>query len=236
MSLLHKNLAVLDLNLKFSEEKRGFFSGYASKFNGVDSYGDTIVPGAYKSTLESRDRPVELRWNHYGEIIGKWTAIQEDSHGLYVEGELTPGHSKAEDVYALMKHGAITGMSIGYRIKDAVKKSEIVSDFSSEAEKAAARKGGRILKEIDLVEISIVESPADIGAQVADVKAAVDNATSLKDLENLLREAGRFSKTDATAIIAKASALKGRGEPVPAQDGEEAARIALAFAFQRIIK
>ena len=81
------------------------FSGYASVFNGVDSYNDTIIKGAYSETLKNREREIKMRWNHVGPVIGKWTEIKEDDTGLWVEGELTPNHSLANDVAASMKHG-----------------------------------------------------------------------------------------------------------------------------------
>src|SRR5690606_18368072 len=124
-----------------------------------------------------------MRWNHTGPVIGKWLKAVEDEHGLYVEGELTPGHSVASDVYALMKHGAVTGLSIGYRIPA-----------------GGSEKSGdvRLLKQIDLVEISVVESPADLNALIGDVKSSISGAESLKDIEALLRDAGGFSRADAT--------------------------------------
>lgn len=167
------------------------FTGMASTFNGVDSYGDSIMPGAYKATLERRDRPVQMRWNHFGDVVGKWTEIRETEAGLYVEGELTPGHSKAGDVYALLKHGAISGLSIGYRPVKSVKNAH----------------GGSDLHEIDLLEISVVESPADLGAQVSSVKSAIARAESLKEIEGLLRDAGGFSRADATALVARIKSL-----------------------------
>lgn len=189
----HKLLTIDQIGVKFAGAKEGQFAGYASVFGGIDSYGDTIHPGAYELTLKSRQRPVQMRWNHYGEVIGKWTALYEDEKGLYVEGELTPGHSKAMDVYASLKHGAISGLSIGYRpIRSAPKDT-----------------GGEDLYEIDLIEISIVETPADLAAQIGDIKAAVENADTIKELECLLRDAGGFSRTAAMAIIAKAATLKG---------------------------
>ena len=186
-----KTLSLESIEVKFDDEKRGVFSGYASKFGGVDSYGDTIVAGAYKKTLKKRERPVQLRWNHYGDVIGKWTRIEEDENGLYVEGELTPGHSKASDVYALLKHGAVTGLSIGYR---PVQIRELGD-------------GKRELKEIDLIEISVVESPADNAAHVGDVKSVIDSAESLKEIESILRESGGFSRNDATALVARIKSL-----------------------------
>lgn len=187
-----KTLAVDSVEFKFDEARKGFFSGYASKFNGVDSYGDTILPGAYAQTLSNRQRPVLMKWNHFGPVIGKWTKSAEDDHGLYVEGELTPGHSVAEDVYASMKHGAVTGLSIGFRIPSG----------------GSAKEGKlRQLKRIDLIEISVVESPADLGAQIGNVKSFLDEAESLKDIESLLREAAGFTRSDACGLVARIRAL-----------------------------
>lgn len=193
---MERKLAPVDsVDLKFDEARKGFFSGLASTFNGVDSCGDTIAPGAYRKTIKKRQRPIALRWNHYGPVIGKWTHIEENEAGLYVEGELTPGHSVAEDVYASLKHGAVSGLSIGFR-------PVTLTDNGD---------GTRTLKEIELVEISVVESPADLGAQIGDVKSAIDEAESLKEIERLLRDAAGFTRTDATALVARIKSLS-RGE------------------------
>lgn len=189
--------AIDDVELKFADSKPGVFSGYASKFNGLDSYGDTIAPGAYAKTLRNRKQnPILLRWSHWGPVIGKWTALEEDDVGLKVEGELTPGHSVASDVYASLKHGAVNGLSIGFRLPE--------NGFEMDGHV-------RVLKRIDLVEISIVETPADLGARVGDVKSAIDDAMTLKEIEALLRDTGRFSRADATALVARVKAIS-RGE------------------------
>lgn len=185
-----KNLSLDAIGLKMDGEGRKF-SGYASVFGGVDSYGDTIMPGAYKATISTRTRPIAMRWNHYGPVIGKWVKMEEDETGLYVEGELTSGHSVADDAYALLKHGAVTGLSIGYR---AVKETENET-------------GGYNLAEIDLIEISVVESPADLSAQIGDVKTAINEADSLKEVEALLRDAAGFSRSDATALVARIKSM-----------------------------
>lgn len=191
----HKLLSLDATSVKFYEGKQGVFSGYASVFNGVDAYGDTIYPGAYKLTLENRNRPVQMRWNHYGDVIGKWTRMEEDDKGLLVEGELTPGHSKAMDVYASLKHGAISGLSIGYRPIKA----------------APNEKGGMDLYDIDLIEISVVETPADLAAQIGDIKGTIDGAGTYKELEAILRESG-WSKSNATWFVERCKRLD-RGEP-----------------------
>lgn len=181
------------------------FSGYASVFNGIDSYGDRIAPGAYKNTLSERDRPVQLRWNHFGPVIGKWTRLEEDEKGLWAEGELTPGHSVAEDAAAVLKHGAISGLSIGYRVKS----SEDHKDY-------------KLLKEIDLFEISVVESPADNSAHIQELKGLICEADSYKEIEAILRDAGGFSRADATMLVNRVKALS-HGERVEKQDASTAA-------------
>ena len=190
----HKLIDLNQIEVKFDDARRGFFSGYASVFGGVDAYGDTVMPGAYKSTIEMRKRPVQMRWNHFGEVIGKWTDIRETEKGLWVEGELTPGHSKAEDVYASLKHGAISGMSIGYRP---------IKAFPNET-------GGVDLHEIDLVEISVVESPADLAAQIGDIKSAIDELKTVRDIERFVRESG-IVKEDATMLVSRMKSIV-RGE------------------------
>lgn len=190
MALVHKSLKIDSAQLKFDDSGRKF-SGYASVFGGVDSYGDTVFKGAYEGTLADRRRPVQLRWNHYGPVIGKWLSIKEDDHGLWVEGELTPGHSVAEDAYALLKHGAVSGLSIGYRV---------VKGTQNET-------GGLDLKEIDLIEISVVESPADLAAQIGDVKSAIEDADSYKEIERVLRDAGHFSRTEAQMLVSRMKSL-----------------------------
>lgn len=187
----HKLTPIDLLDVKFDEARKGFFNGYASVFGGVDSYGDSVLPGAYAKTIADRKRPIQLRWNHRGEVIGKWIGIREDEKGLFVEGELTPGHSKAQDVAALMKHGAVTGLSIGYRPIEFTKNTN----------------GGLDLKEIELIEISVVESPADNAAHIAEIKSAIEEAESLKEIESLLRDAGGFSRTDAKALLARMKSL-----------------------------
>lgn len=178
-------------------------TGYASVFGGIDSYGDRIAEGAYERTLANRDRPVQMRWNHFGPIIGKWTLIQEDDRGLYVEGELTPGHSQASDTAALLKHKAIDGLSIGYFVRDSEMEGPV-----------------NVLKEIELIEISVVEEPADLAARISDVKAQAEKARTLKEVESILRDAGGFSRSDATALVSRVRMLS-HGDRVDEKDASD---------------
>lgn len=189
MALIQKLLDVKSAQFKFNGDT-GEFEGYASVFDGVDSYGDTIKAGAFRKTLEKRERPVRMRWNHFGPVIGKYVEIMEDSKGLFVRGQLTPGHSVAEDVKASLKHGAIDGLSIGFYLEDYDDKPA----------------GGREIRSIKLVEISVVEEPADIGAKITNIKSAIDDAQRLADIELILRDAG-LSRTEATALVSRVKSI-----------------------------
>ena len=112
--LLRKSLSLTDCEIKMDGDT-GRFAGYASVFGGVDSHGDTILKGAFDTTLR-RDGKPKMFYGHdsfAGIPIGKWLSAKEDDKGLFVEGELTPGVSLAEDVRAALKHGTLDGLSIG---------------------------------------------------------------------------------------------------------------------------
>ncbi|MFC7518701.1 HK97 family phage prohead protease [Herbaspirillum sp. GCM10030257] len=191
----HKTLSLSDSQIKLEGEGNRF-CGYASTFGNVDSYGDTILKGAYEETLSINGAP-KMFFNHdiHGVPIGAWKAVKEDDHGLYVEGEFTPGNSLAEEVKAALKHGTVDGMSIGYRLKS--------GDYQETAT-------GRIIKKVArLPEVSIVTYPADSFARVdlASVKSEVDEIKSIRDFELYLRDAGGVSKGLAKALVSRAKVL-----------------------------
>lgn len=207
MQMQRKNIGLNDIELKFASS--GGFSGYASVFGGVDSYGDTIVAGAYKSVIDNIQKGDALMpkmfVNHrsWDIPVGKYTHIEEDDKGLYVEGEFTRGNPQAETIKAAMQHGTVDGLSIGFMIGD----FEMVEQ---EGEKL------RLIKSIkELPEVSIVTYPADEAARVdlTTVKSALDNINNVKDLEDFLREVGGFSKSLAMATVSRSKRLFTPGDP-----------------------
>lgn len=185
--IIKKDLNFAECEIKLSRNV-GTFSGYASVFNGDDSYNDTILKGAFSKSLDERQRPPLMLFGHdSSKVIGKWINLKEDDRGLTVTGEFTPGHSDAQNAYASLKHGAIDGLSIGFRIPKGG--SEEKDD------------GGRIIKEIDLAEISVVTFPADTDARISVVKEDIDRIKSLKGCELFLREADRFTRNTARDFV-----------------------------------
>jgi len=226
--LLRKTLSLTDVALKVEGES-GTFTGYASVFGGVDSYGDTIVKGAFESTLRNNGKP-KMFFNHEWTMpIGKWTSVKEDDHGLLVSGELTPGLALSADVRAAMKHGTLDGLSIGGYLKK--------GDYED-------TEGGRVIRKwSSLMEISPVAFPADSAARVdtssvkgADFMEAIAEIETEREIERFLRDAGSFSKGAAVALVARARLIFGvEGEP-DAQSIEAKALAELADRLERLAK
>nr|WP_316653292.1 HK97 family phage prohead protease [uncultured Gellertiella sp.] len=136
----------------------GHFSGYASVFGEVDLGKDVIERGAFSRSI-ARKGPegVRMLYQHDpAEPIGRWQLLREDGRGLYVEGQLTLGAKRADEVYAHLKNRALDGLSIGFRTVRAA---------------TDPKSGIRRILEADLWEISVVTFPMLPSARVVSVKA-----------------------------------------------------------------
>ena len=168
----------------------GAFAGYASTFGGpADSYGDVIAPGAFARSLAEHKTAGSLPallWQHDSHaLIGKWLSIVEDGRGLAVAGKLTLEVQRAREAYALLRDGALNGLSIGFRTR------------ASKLQKG----GGRVLTDIELLEISLVTLPANAAARVGDVKGA-GSITTIRDYEAALRDGLGFTPRAAKRLAA----------------------------------
>lgn len=170
----------------------GEFEGYASGFNLVDVYKDTVLPGAYAKAIESGRKP-HMFVNHdsYAIPIGDWKHLEEDSTGLLVVGQIDLNHKDGPTAHSAIKRGALDAMSIGYNIPDGGSKTR--------------EDGVRELISIDLKEISLVNFPADDSARIIGVKADIEQLENLKDYERILRDLG-LSKSAATAYVSRLKA------------------------------
>lgn len=188
----------------------GTFSGYGSVWGVVDSYGDIVLPGAFQASLAAHaaagDMP-KLLWQHLPEEpIGVWQEMREDEHGLWAKGRLLTEVRRGCEALALLRAGALTGLSIGY---------EAIHSTNASAEEVAAEYGFtvapgtyRLLHEVDLWELSVVTFPALAVAQIDSVKNPVRKpAAAARPL------VGRDVRPHGTAsdFEAIAAALKQRG-------------------------
>ncbi|MBN8999592.1 MAG: HK97 family phage prohead protease [Rhizobiales bacterium] len=141
---------------KIAADDAGAIRGIAWKFGAPDRIGDVIEPGAFKGAV----LPLPMLFGHdMGDPVGSWEAATEKADGLHVEGKLLVNDvARAREVFALVKAGAVKGLSIGFITKKA----------------AALPGGGRSIKALELFEVSLVTVPMHPGARVTSAKSAVD--------------------------------------------------------------
>lgn len=214
----------LPLDVKSLHDRQ--FSGYGSVFGNVDLGDDVVQQGAFSRTLAERKQtgqmPVML-WSHDPtKVAGKWLDMKEDSHGLYVKGELAPT-PLGDEIHALMKMDAVSGMSIGFVIND--------QEFTKD--------GVRLIKEVDLWELSVCAMPMNPLARVTNVKtqtsAAGEYVPTPREFERFLRDAG-YSRRVSKAICSKLYGERDDSEtPVVAPRDAENPAEALAKIAETIL-
>lgn len=138
----------------------GRFTGYASTFGPPpDLTNDIVDRDAFRASLAAAKAKggrvlYPLLFSHDPQLpIGGIVAAREDGKGLKVEGVIATDVQAGRDAYAVLQKGYISGLSIGYRVGKA--------DYDL--------KGVRHLKEIQLLECSLVVFPANPAAGVTDL-------------------------------------------------------------------
>lgn len=198
VDLIKKNLVLDECELKVGkDDKKGTFEGYASVFDGLDSYRDTIIKGAFKETIKEIKR-LPMFINHYSHEIpvGGYPKLEEDSKGLYVKGEIDFNHRDGPSLHSALEKGNMDALSIGFTFRGK-------DGFSYDEDENI-----RYIKSVNLKEISPVNFPADDAARISDVKFDISEINSLGDAEKLLRDLG-LSRKQAVAIV---SCIKGFGQ------------------------
>ncbi len=177
-------------------EDDGFIQGLGAVFGNVDLGFDRLERGAFAATLK-KNKTVPMLWQHADfEPIGLWTAMAESRNGLVVEGQINLETQKGREARALAKQGAISGLSIGY----------IPRDFEFEEEV-------RVLKRVDLLEISMVTFPMNPEARVSSLKNMTrrELEVTLRDELGLSRNLASRAGYAITKILSDEEASSGRG-------------------------
>lgn len=168
------------------------FTGYATVYDNVNTYGFSIAAGAYDDLLKSGVKP-RMFFNHdsWGVPIGIWTKLESDDIGLKVTGELTEGLEESDRILACLKHGSVDGLSVCIGFDD------------------DCILGSKIIKVLSLDEISVVTFPADERARITEALSAqletqIKSLSNEKDFEDFLRDAGGLSRASAKQFISQA--------------------------------
>jgi HK97 family phage prohead protease len=146
------------------------FSGIANAAGNVDHHNDRTMPGAFTRTLREKGNRRKLLYQHDPSMPIGHVDLAEDLKGnlRVTEGRLVPGVAKAEEAYLLLKANVLDAMSIGYEVADA--------SFDGN--------GVRLLKDVEIWEVSLVTFPANPEAIVERVK---DNRPAIDALASWVR-------------------------------------------------
>ncbi len=217
---MKNNLVIKDIQCDFEVKQVGendefvFIEGLASTFGNLDRDNDIISKGAFKNTL-TRRKPKFIYQHHMDKPIGVFDHLFEAEEGLVVKGRMPRANSLVKDIEPLLKMGALKSFSIGFNVIE----SEDTPD------------GVRIIKEIDLWEISLVTIPANPEAIITGVKELDDgekgekknkdekkdmdekivdaikaeSVSTKREFEQMLKDTGLFTKK---AVITLASRFK----------------------------
>jgi len=143
------------IKTKMLASDTGEISGIGWPFGLPDRIGDVIEKGAFASA----QMPLPLLFAHDDRmVLGSWSEAKETDEGLELKGSLLINEvANAREVHALVKAGAITGISVGFIPK-----------------KQKPRKGGgRTISELELLECSLVAIPMHPQARVRNAKDAL---------------------------------------------------------------
>lgn len=232
------------LDIRSADAATGTLAGHASKFWVVDSYGETVAPGAFQTSIRDRgpdgaDR-ILLRYEHAA-TVGKATKLAEDAEGLAVEAKVS---DDGRDGTALRKHledGIPYGLSIGFYRKQTRPATDddplILTDAPKWVTQLVNTDGaGAVVVHTDmkLVEFSAVSFPAVDSALVEGYRS--DYLSSL--LTDL--KAGRLSEDERAALRELADAWladggAGLGESPGSADVTRTAAHSLDFDWDLIV-
>jgi len=146
----------LFIETKLLTDDSGAISGVAWKYDQPDRIGDMIAPGAFAKAAF----PIPmLAFHDMRDPVGVWDAAEDKGGAWHVKGKLfVEDVARAREVRALVRGGAIKGLSIGF--------------VTGKAE--ARPGGGRLIKSLELFEVSLVTVGMHPGAKVTSAKSAVE--------------------------------------------------------------
>lgn len=214
-----------DFEIKVADDT-GHISGYGAAFGNVDLGFDLIEEGAFSDSINAFQKSGKyppLLWQHdQAEPIGPITSLKEDKKGLVLEADLMMDLPTAQKAHTLAQKKLVRGLSIGFLVPKGG------SQWRDD--------GVRVLKTIDLKEVSLVTIPQNPLAEVTAVKTALESGElpAPRILERILRDAG-FSRRQAKAFLADGYAGLNLRDAVDADEDEPtiAAAIKLLEALNK---
>jgi len=165
--LTNGNQVTLTMPISKVDAEKRIVSGFATLDN-IDRQGDRVESSASEKAFANFRGNVRLM--HQPIPAGKIVSFRTDSffdtqtqktyNGVYVDAYISKG---ASDIWEMVLDGTLTGFSIGGAVKDAE------NEFDEDLNKTV-----RVIKEYDLVELSLVDSPANQLANIFSIQKTID--------------------------------------------------------------
>ena len=150
------------------DEGRVYIEAYAAVFGNIDSYSDVIEKGAFQKSISDKSASrIRFCYQHnMADVRGKIIEITEDDYGLKIKAMLSRTQA-GKDLAIQLIDGELNELSIGYRTKQ----SDII-------------RGIRHLKEVELMECSIVSRAANDKARILSVERKNEIVSQLDQLDD----------------------------------------------------
>ena len=179
------------------DEERRIVSGFATLDN-IDRQGDVLLSDASRKAFESFRGNVRLM--HQPIPAGKVVSFRENSFydketdktysGIFVDAYISKG---AENIWQMVLDGTLTGFSIGGRIVD----------FETKMDDGSENPGVRVVKEYELMELSLVDSPANQFANILSIQKLGDEFVTSGIATEFSTENVFWCITDKIAVTEK---------------------------------
>jgi len=169
------------------DENFHYIKGYGATSD-LDLGGDIILPEAIEKALTVRT-PKFCYQHNIKQVLGVFTVLRKDVNGLYFEAKMPKSVPLCNEVAEFIKMGALDSMSIGYFVIDREWKD-----------------GVRVIKELEIYEISVVTIPMNPNAVITGIKA-LEEIKTIGDVEEFLKEKG-LTSNDRKILISKIKGLQ----------------------------
>jgi HK97 family phage prohead protease len=187
--------------------------GYANTVD-KDRVGDVVLPKSFEKSIGMyMDNPVLLYQHNWDSIIGSVCEYQITDKGLYIKAKISNAKD-VEDIRTKIREGTLRTLSIGY--------NEVESDYDEQTKT-------KVVKELDLLEISVVTIPANPQSKFKPVEVDAGSEGEGKSLvkEKLEKVFGEgISLTEVAKYLAalnvKGDTMKTKNEQPGAAAGSPA--------------
>lgn len=235
MAALERKQFYIEAKVSGEGDGPGYIEGYGNVVGNVDRASEIVAPGAYKNLAELVKSGAGLLGHEWEDLpIATLEDAREDPKGLYFKWQFHSTASAQEARTVALERiarGKNVFFSIGYRVLE-------------DAMETRDGQTVRILKAIEVYEISLVNVPANPEAMATDCKTGAgvplddqvkavlesfdDLTTRLAGLKELRGKLSESRQAELSAIVAKALDLIEDAQTEPVEPAPDAALLDLA--------